>query len=820
MSIKFLVFVVASGSLIHITCAQSVVSLITNDVSPETSFTMGAKWSDGLVPHADADYWVEGYTLRSPGSTATFAGHSLTLTNSGLLTLLTANRITISNLQMRSDGRIHNGVTGGTVMLAGTADIQTMPGNYFYFTGRGNKGLIYSALSGDGALAFQIAAGGAGTLDYTLLGDNSGFTGKIRVMGIAGKDTSLTLDNPSTVQSALPSFTADSILLLTNAMLTVNVDTTLSASANRGITIQNGGMLGAAAGATFKIDTPVTGDTVTKILPGTLALTAANTFTNLVVSNGTVRLSQAGALQGVSVTAGALESSASLTDLTLAGGLLSAGLTNTVAHLQVDHLTLSGGGLSVNLADSTQDVVSVTTLVKSAGVVTPLVLTGLATTNNVDVRSLFVASALDTMTEADFVLSYAQPGLHLPEGSLEIIRGSGIPYLAFHQVRPVVVQTKTVASGIDGFSKSDYWSDGQIPSAANDYVLNQGFSLYGVTNFPGHSLSVAHESAILTLKKAAMDFPDLRLYQGRIHNGISGGTVDLSGLISVYATDASPFQITGNGNTINCVAGLKGSGAVKITMASGASNFRFNLYADNSAFTGAFIATNYPGSGNAVRIGIAHDAALGGALPSFRSDAICFGSGTYIYALSNVTLSAENRGITQAGTCSYWVPTNTTLAIENVISGSILKKTDDGLLILSATNTFSGFIADRGSVEARNEQALGVKTVQFLTNTVLRLQAGRNKLENGVRLTQTTPLNATDEVVVMPVFEEDEVIPVKFELPIFLINSGSELNATLTLKGLPKYTTQIITRSVDVSGTTRTLVLATYTFGGTVLMLR
>ncbi len=805
----------------HALRADSIVRLTASDVAGSTSFNQAGNWSDSLVPHADADYLVEGYSLRSPGTPAVFAGHSLTLTNNGLLTLVTESRITVSNLQMRSDGRIHNGVQGGTVIFDGTANVQTPAGSYFYFTGRNNTGLVYSSLEGSGALSFQIAAGAAGTLDYTLLGTNSGFTGKIRVLGVAGKDTTLTLDNASTLQSPMPMFTSDGIHLLTNAALVVNADTTLSETSNRGITLQQGGLLDAAAGATFRIDVPVDGDNLTKRHPGTLELTALNTFTNLVVSNGTARLSQPQNLHGITLAAGALETSAAVSNLTLAGGVFAPGLTNNVMGVDVARLTLAGGGLRYDVTDATQDLVRVVQgLEKGTGVVTPIVLNGTAITNAAAQRPLLAAAALDTFSESDFSLSYALPGLQLPEGSLEIVRDSGTPFLAFHQTRPIVIQTKTVASGNNGFAKADYWSDAQVPNAANDYVMNMSASMYGEGTFPGHSLSIAHEEAKLQLKSISMGFSDLRLHQGNIHNGLSGGIIDLLGTISVYAAESSPFSFTGNGNTINAFAGLKGSGALTVTMKSGASKFRFNFYGDNSAFTGLIIATNYPGSGNAVSIGVAHDGALGGALPTFRPDALFMASKTYLYALSNVTLRAANRGITHGGTCYYSVPTNTTLFVESVISGSAMQKLDDGLLILSGTNTFSGFTAVGGAIEARNEQALGIGKVQFDTNTVLRLQAGSNKLENGVRLTQTTPLQSTTEVAVMPVFEESETLPVSFELPIFLLNSGSELNATLSMTNMPKnYSAQFNTRPVEVNGTARTLVYASCTYGGTVILV-
>jgi hypothetical protein len=412
------------------------------------------------------------------------------------------------------------------------------------------------------------------------------------------------------------------------------------------------------------------------------------------------------------------------------------------------------------------------------------------------------------------------PGPHLPDGALELTDDAGTPALAFRQARPVVIQTKAVTSGNNAFAKAEYWSNAQVPSAANDYAMSAAFSVYADTDFPGHSLSIAHESAGLQLKGTSMCLPDLRLYQGNIHNAIAGGTIALSGSLGVHAAEAAPFSITGNGNTINCFAALTGSGALKVTMKSGASNFRFNLYADSSAFTGILIATNYPGSANAVRLGVAHDGALGGPLAAFRADALSMGSGTYLYALSNETLRAANRGITHFGTCYYSVPDGRTFAIESVLSGSAMQKLDDGLLVLSGTNAFSGFTAAGGSVEARSAQALGIGIVQFNPGAVLRLQAGRSKLANGVRLTQATPLNATAEVVVMPVFEADEAVPVSFELPIFLLNSGAELNAALSMTGLPKHKVQFGTRQVDVDGAARTLVYAACTYGGTVFLVQ
>jgi autotransporter-associated beta strand protein len=92
-----------SPNSVQVIARPSTLATITftaNDNVGSSSFSTGLHWSDGLAPSSNKEY-VQGLTnaaLRTPngGGSITFAGHSLTLNNGGILAFKAANGSTIT----------------------------------------------------------------------------------------------------------------------------------------------------------------------------------------------------------------------------------------------------------------------------------------------------------------------------------------------------------------------------------------------------------------------------------------------------------------------------------------------------------------------------------------------------------------------------------------------------------------------------------------------------------------------------------------------------------------------------------------------------
>ncbi len=178
-------------------------TLIASDTWDQTSFTSGARWSDGQVPHTGAPYRVEGRDLRSPGGTAshTFGGDSLTLSNGGRLLLRTTGAGVVTIPDLRADNGIINLALNGTFTLAGQLALQS--GGLAVVSGSANRHLVITApISGPGALS--VGMGGAN--DHTTLTSsaNTYAGGTVITQGVlrAHADAALGLGDVTVANSA------------------------------------------------------------------------------------------------------------------------------------------------------------------------------------------------------------------------------------------------------------------------------------------------------------------------------------------------------------------------------------------------------------------------------------------------------------------------------------------------------------------------------------------------------------------------------------------------------------------------------------------
>jgi hypothetical protein len=165
----------SSATSTFVTCAAAIVSLAASATAAvitqasadstgvnQSSLVQGARWSNLAAPSAGNDY-TSAFLIRTPtagstgGTSATFAGDSLTLNNGGSLSFRGNNTtvITINAFTLNGTGLIENSVNSTQQTLAGNLTLSS----------RLTGGFRHAASSGGITVASTIS--GAGTLVVT-----------------------------------------------------------------------------------------------------------------------------------------------------------------------------------------------------------------------------------------------------------------------------------------------------------------------------------------------------------------------------------------------------------------------------------------------------------------------------------------------------------------------------------------------------------------------------------------------------------------------------------------------------------------------------
>lgn len=120
----------ASGAA-GLSARADYVTLTASDAAGSSSFTSGARWSDGVAPSSDKDYLTtltgDNVWLRTPtAASSSFAGRSLTIgdpdnqATGGKLLLVNTSSTTIGDLRLAGNALVRFNVSGDTT-LAGTS---------------------------------------------------------------------------------------------------------------------------------------------------------------------------------------------------------------------------------------------------------------------------------------------------------------------------------------------------------------------------------------------------------------------------------------------------------------------------------------------------------------------------------------------------------------------------------------------------------------------------------------------------------------------------------------------------------------------------
>ena len=823
--------------------AQALVTLIGSDtVMGSTSFNTGDRWSDGQPPHSGADYLVADNFTTAIGSRRlfrtpegfdahVFLGDSLTISNANV-NLKGGGNVTIGDFRLYGC-RIAQGIAD-PINIHGTTTVHGTSSDPSRFSGSNNRVTrLHGALQGSGELSVDTTESESGSFFLELRGDNTGFTGGIRVLG----PHELRLHHPDALGGA-------ALRLVNGGTLAALITPAMTLDATRSITLENGGTL-RAADNTLTVDTPIAGTGgLTVRADGRVIMNAPMTYSgDTTIVNGSFRVTPAFTLPAgsriVMKPGGTrnIEGDGFIENLLMEGGNINPATGSDCGTLTVSNLVMAGGALRFDIgADGTTDFIRVTGSISNA-LATPIpVRPQTPFTNECPLACrLLTAPNLAGLGPASFALRPEFYGL--PEGTLDLIQDGSETFLTFSQARPVILATADNLDAENGFQFGTYWSDSLPPDPGNDYLsINRLIRTPGADEhtFAGRSLTLGGPGADLRTKCRRTIVNDLRLHGGRVTQGTPPRTQYLAGNATVHAPADAPFNFEietedtsylSDPRSLVIESTLAGAGALRfrahVPQNDLAYGGHFILAADNTAFTGPVTVI---GARN-VELHISHENNLGGNPAAFSASHLTLASNAILRATAPLTLDDPNRGITlNPGGGILRTDAGAALTVALPIAGAgRLTLRGPAPVTLSGANTHTGgtVIDTNATVETRAPTALGAGSVTFLSGATLRIPHDPAALPHGIRL--SGPLTVEDGPLPVTPLLGGAPFPKQLELPLFLLTSenATVASADIAPQGKPAgHTVTVETRAVDDGGTLRTQVYAKYRWGGMILMLQ
>jgi len=756
----------------------------------------------GAIAPEDDCYVYDNRTFQVSSKATPFPGHAFHVGN--------ADATSVGRIPLRTDfscsdirwhaGSIYPGsggqaftVKGGTVTLDGdmaahqlcftTANpVSTAPGWSLFMNSKlvcARADVVLDVLLTDDAKEDCYVNSSKAPVDalISLTGNNNGFTGKIRVstFGHLALAHANAAGDPATAR-------ADAIELADHSRLTVKSGVTPNAA--RGIAITGADAqihartYATSANATYgcssvKLPMPITGTYgFTKMGDGTVTLAGAYTAGDIVVTNGTLVLDEAGTFpSGLKVT---VHDGATLVQKIY------------VPAIDVD---CKAGGTYVK--DFSRDV----PYEASTGVSTPLDLAAgldyvplkialsepialpFYETNRID-----LATVPSTATAADFV-DASPKTFGLPNTSFEIEDRGGTKMLVL-VARPVVVSVKDFANGSGGLGGSgDRWSDGEVARAGFDYLVTN--KIDGLANeFHGDSVTIAKISNnLISLRSTVSRIGNATVYPNIALKPNNGAFPDFhfDGNSSIRTiNDGSDYNVVfetlwanGGQREMRVKVNLPLSGDGQVLLRSSDARARnIEITGNNGAFTGRLqvTSTGSPTADNHTLCHVADAPSLGGPLDAFRFDALYLDQYAQIVPKKSFVLDAANRGVyvENGGFC---VSNDITLTILQPlrVNGTLFKD-GAGTLALGGAASFgaegtaagsqNAFRVREGAVKALADEAVAGFATTFGDGTKILLDptvaltdgfTGTVAIEDGATVTVDVEGLEAGSVVTLPI---------------------------------------------------------------------
>jgi len=702
-----------------------------NTISPFTSANLGNYWTNsvgvapvyGQVSATEDEFWVDrGWGVGIYDQT-TFPGKTLHLgtadgSQTGVLHLRNV-RFTVNDMRWHA-GRIYQNYGGVTTPVYGNIYLDCPSKNHSIEPNNGT-GIILSfpcAFSCDDTdMTLKVSASSMQADNLVIFsGDNSAFKGKISnqmvtVPLVAASANAL--GGPTTPRTDALSID------LANAAFAVMKGTVPNAA--RGIAINKSGFkLRAGVFETYNNNKTAV-RTTTDCSDYELPMPISGTYGFTKDGDGRVILSGAYTAGAITVSEGTLEIAETATLPAAHPITVQSGATLVVRQAPSNFAITAEDGARVIIAASydvancvsTPVALPATYTVPSGGQLIALAApVALPQHAALKLEVLTIAAGAADVSAVDFT-DVTEKTYGLPKSSISVEKDAGGVQHVYQTTRPVV---KSIAvfytpegTGYNYYKINgapELWSDNRVAHEGADYLLVHYMNCLSNIEFDGDSLTISipvgsttmHVRETVSLLRATLYPPTIIRpnYGGRSFNVYGDWTI--AGAFddgAPYVTFCARYTA---GGFLSFRGALHGEGPLKVTAESvGAMSLKngvnqTRLYGDNSDYTGRLYVTHEASPTNeyvGTQFGFNSAAALGGALSTFRANAITIDKYSMMCPSTNITFDTANRGISGVGPYGFNVPTGVTFAVKvPIYQNNTMYKTGAGTLALGGAMTF------------------------------------------------------------------------------------------------------------------------------------
>lgn len=733
-------FVFAGLALTQVARATDYVRMTSGDPSGQSGFDRSACWSDGLIPHDDADYIVtNNFLLRGPETGGTkivtnhvFNGRSLTIgtTSSagrfGLATIGFNSGTTVADLIL-VNGQLRQIRDDFDSYLYGAITVQSPASKPFAIqSSASNTRTIHicSDISGEEGTALLFSSDGtsARNINY-LCGDNENYFGTMTLGG--GSGNILVVVSANGLGGDLSTYNQKGVVVKDDA--TIRFDPSSVAYANRGLYVDSSGAVIRQAGGKTQLCMPLSGDGSTLVKNGSGQISFSNTWTGVTVDvqDGNFILMNGCPAPGEGANAivsggvlGMCDATGANLPISMSSGWLSP-YGALAGDMVASNATVTGGGMLVHYYLGRYDTLTLdgaSTFTPSKFTVKVVNMQLPTDTNRYPV--LVIPTSVGTLTEDMLEMSCAEDEYGYPPClKAEVETVDGVQTLYLSRTNGVVRLVVNQSSG-GSWDTASAWSDGIGLREGVDFLIDASlcsadYAYFGPRTpssdaeevFAGRSLTVHGtdtKQARLMIKSGALACDDLRLGLNSwvCGSGMASGVAAkfnqyVTGTVTVAssATRGSPAVFaTTWGRTFEVQSELKGTGKVCASATAVNTNGKVVFTRPNPEFEGKFLVkTNYTNAqeaaNSAVQMGITCEECLGATPDSLVTNVVELWNGGQLAAVCDVTLDDPTRGITvlQGGGMNAYSGTVFTVKSPITFKGS-LYKWGDGTLVLDSTN--------------------------------------------------------------------------------------------------------------------------------------
>ena len=466
---------------------------------------------------------------------------------------------------------------------------------------------------------------------------------------------------------------------------------------------------------------------------------------------------------------------------------------------------------------------------------------------NLEVLTI-AAGAADV--RADDFMDASPKTYGLPKTTVTVTKDAGGVQHVYLSVRPVVKSiyrfytkddtSHTAYLTING--QTNTWSDGSAAHSGADYLLVHYVNCLSNIEFDGDSLTISIPTGSTTLhvrelksRLTATIYPPTIIrpnYSGRSFDVYGDWTI--AGTFDdgePYVTFRSRFNV---GQYLSFDGSLYGEGPLKLSAEDVGTLSRKNgvnqtrLYGDNSGFTGRIYVTHEGTPTNeyvGTQFGFSSAAALGGALDTFKTNAITLDKYSMMCPSTNITFDTANRGISGTGPYGFNVPTGVTFTVKvPIYQNNTMYKTGAGTLALGGAMTFGTNNLCRvreGGMTALADAAVAELDCTFADGTAIVLSP-LSTAANGFRKVTVEEAEGgaagqVDVQLAMPLEGIDDNVT----FPICTVPAtDADLTDNFVLTRVRHYNATLVKEAVTVGGVACTRYSAHYVKEGLTILFR